>query len=207
MGLTAKQSGNGSFEPVKEGVHQAMCYAVYDIGTHYNERFSKSVHQCVISFEIPSERIEIEKDGKKLDLPRAISKTYTVSLHEKAELRKDLERWRGKMFTSAELDGFDLTNLLGANCMIQVIHKEKGGKTYANIAGIMSLASGMTKKTPENAIVYFSFEDDVQIPENAPPWIADLIKSSEEWKELQSASWPIDGQQQQHTEVDDDIPF
>lgn len=181
MALTAKKSGQ-MFDPVSQGLHHAICYAVYDLGTQYNEKFSKYVRKILIGWEIPGERITIEKDGEQKDLPRAISKSYTNSLHEKSQLRKDLESWRGKAFTEHELEGFDILKLLGANCMIQVIHKKKDDKTYANVANIVSLPKGMEKKETENPHKWFSFEEGMDIPDNTPQWIIDIIKSSGEWQ-------------------------
>lgn len=178
MGLTAKDKGGRDFEPVEEGLHHAICYGVIDIGTQFNSKFGKWVHQCYITFELPEQRIKI--DGR--DMPRAISKKFTVSLHEKAELRKYLQTWRGKAFSQEELQGFDIKNLIGVNCFIQIIHSQKNDKTFANIAGIIPLPKGTVKRELENERVYFSFEDGmVNIPANTPGWIADQIKSAKEW--------------------------
>ena len=66
-----------------------------------------------------------------------------------ANVRKDLESWRGKPFTSDEIDhGFDVEILYGVNCLIGVKHTEKSGKTYANVSAILPLAKGMEKLTP-----------------------------------------------------------
>ena len=183
MGLMASDSGSGqTFDPLKEGLHQGICYAVYDLGTEHSERFNKDIHKVIIIWELPDERIDIEKDGIEKNLPRAISKRYTLSLHEKATLRKDLETWRGRAFTNEELMGFDLTKLLGINCNLQVIHTHKDDRTYANISTVIPLTDGQEKKQPENPISYFSFEDEMEIPNETPGWIQDIIKTSDEWK-------------------------
>ncbi|MBF0102064.1 MAG: hypothetical protein HQK77_14270 [Desulfobacterales bacterium] len=196
MGLTAKDKGGKDFEPVAEGLHHAICYAVIDIGTHFNAAFGKWHHQCYIMFELPDIRIEIE--GKYL--PRAISKKFTVSLHEKAELRKYLTTWRGRAFTEEELQGFDITKLMGVNCFIQIIHAKKNDKTYANIASITPLTKGVQKKELENKPIYFSFEDGMtNIPEGVPGWLVDQIKSAKEWGGQSGA--------EQQDDVSDDIPF
>jgi hypothetical protein len=210
MALTAKKSGQ-MFDPVSQGLHHAVCYAVYDLGTQYNEKFSKYVRKILIGWEIPSERITVERDNEKVDLPRAISKSYTNSLHEKAQLRKDLESWRGRAFSEHELEGFDILKLLGANCMIQVIHKKKDDKVYANVANIVSLPKGMERKEPENPNKWFSFEEGMDIPEHTPQWIIDIIKASQEWQTSQGGGMP----EQDAPPVDDglgdvdtsDIPF
>lgn len=181
MGLTAKDKGGGDFTPIPEDLHLGVCYAIYDIGTQFSERFGKSVHKVVIVWELPKVRGQFERDGKTIDLPRAISKKYTLSLHKKADMRKDLESWRGKRFTDQELKGFDLKKLLGAPCQIQVIHNKVDEKTYANIAALTKAPTG-TKITPENPTAFFSFEEEMDIPQGTPEWISDLIKSSEEYK-------------------------
>lgn len=72
--------------------------------------------------------------------PRIISKEYTLSLSDKATLRRDLESWRGQRFSDDDIYvvGFDLQNILGKPCQITVGHNtSKTGKTYADIAGIV----------------------------------------------------------------------
>lgn len=211
MGLTAKKKEGGNFDPVSQGLHHAICISLYDLGTQYMEKFGKSAHKVLLVWEIPDERIEVEKDGEKKDMPRAISKEYTLSLHEKAGLRKELESWRGRAFSEQELEGFDLTKLLGANCMVQVIHKTKGeGKTFANVANVVQLPKGMGKKSPENQLKYFSFEEHQDaIPDGTPDWIKDKIKASEEWSNIQGEYSGDERIPADDTPppMEDDIPF
>ncbi len=180
MTLIAKEGS--TFEPVSEGVHQAVCDAIFDLGTQYSEVFGKSAHKAVIIWELPGERIQVERDGETLDLPRVVSKQYTLSLGDRANLRKDLESWRGKTFTPEELKGFDIHKLMGANCMIQIIHKSKDGRTYANISAILPLYKGLIKQDSENPEVVYSL-DQGEPPESTPKWIVDLIHKSQEWQE------------------------
>ncbi len=176
MGLIAKDKGGGDFTPIPEDLHLAICYGIWDIGTQFSEKYGKSIHKVVIVWEIPGCRGTF--DGK--NLPRAISKRYTLSLHKKADLRKDLESWRGRKFSDEELKGFDIKKLLGVSCQIQVLHSKVDDKIYANIAAITKAPTG-TKLTPENAMKFFSFEENMPIPDGTPEWIVDLIKQSEEF--------------------------
>jgi len=180
MGIIVKKGID--MVPVAEGSHHAICYALYDIGTQFSEKFGKSAHQAIVIWELPDERIDIQKDDKMVSLPRAISKKFTLSLHEKSNLRKSLESWRGRSFTETELEGFDITKLLGVNCLIQVIHTKKDNKTYANIASIAPLYKGITPKKPENKERFFSMSDSMEIPENTPDWIKELIEGSAEYQ-------------------------
>ena len=66
--------------------------------------------------------------------PFAISKRYTLSTHTKSTLRKDLESWRGRAFTPEEEEAFDVANVCGAYCLLNVTHNQGGdGNTYANV--------------------------------------------------------------------------
>lgn len=208
MGLMASDKGGKGFDPVAEGVHNAVCFWVYDLGTHLDEKFGNRNHACLIGWEIPDERIDIEKDGVKLNLPRMVSKKYTLSLNEKANLRKDLQTWRGRVFTEKELEGFDIKNVLGKSCMIQVIHNKKAEKTYANIAAIMPLMKGTEPLTPENPLVFYSMTDHRdQIPEGTPDWVRDVIKTSDEWQTFKPAEEAHPPAADDVPNFNDDVPF
>lgn len=191
MGIMAKESGGGGYEPVEEGMHQAVCYGVYDLGTQFNERYNNSQHKVLLCWEFPEIRVAFEKDGKEFDLPKAIYKEYTLSLGEKANLRKDLQTWRGKSFTKEELLGFDITKLLGVNCLIQVVHNESGGKVYANISTIVPVPQKQWVN-PENEPRYYSIEEGMDLPENTPKWIQDKILNSQEFKSMGHPDDPQD---------------
>jgi len=75
--------------------------------------------------------------------PFIVMRRYTLSLHEKSTLRKDLESWRGREFTEEELDGFDVEKLIGVPCLLNVVQIKKQADTFANVASIMRLPKGM----------------------------------------------------------------
>jgi len=197
MGLTAKaQSDSGqSYDPLPTGIHQAVCIWVIDIGMHEIEwqGNKKLQHKVMLVWELPSLRGDFpNQDGTTSDKPRVISNEYTLSLSEKANLHKMLVSWRGKVFTPEELSGFDLKNILGVNCQIQVIHnpsKKDPSKIYANIANVLPAAAGAPKVEPENKPIFFSFEDHKgegcpDIPSEIPQWIQDKITKSDTWRML-----------------------
>jgi len=185
MALTVSEHTGGGegkdYDPVPAGVHEGVCYLLCEIGTHYDAKWDKHKREIIVGWEIPSERIDYEKDGETKDAPRCISRKYTLSLGEKANLRKDLESWRGRPFTQEELDGFDLFNILGKTALIQVMHRKSndGKKTWANVTNLMSCKKGLEI---EGEIQKFSLEENgMEIPDNIPPWIAKQIKDSEEF--------------------------
>ena len=184
MSLLAKKTGNGQdIPPIDSGTYHAVCYLVVDLGTQYNAIFDHKAHKVVIGWEIPELRIQWEKDNVPRDMPRAISKIYTLSLHEKSNLTKDLICWRGRAFTEEEEQGFDILSIIGANCILQVIQTKKGDKTYANVVGVSKMMKNMQKVKPENATVTYSMETNgLVIPETLPDWMRDIIRKSEEYR-------------------------
>lgn len=183
MSFIAKKSGN-SLPPVEAGIHKAVCQGVIDLGTQYSEKFEKSTHQLMIIFELPEHRKPVVgMDGKVRNLPRVVSKKFNLSLHDKSTLAKYLQSWRGKRFTPEEEQGFPLDTLLGENCMLQMMHAERDGRTYATISAVLPLMKGMEKAALEYPRQYFCFaEHGSAIPPDLPEWIVTLIKNSEEWQ-------------------------
>ena len=183
MPLIAKEQTGSSIDPIPEGVYIGICDRVIDLGTHHDKVFDSNRRKVLLQWELPESRGSFERDGKKVDLPRAISRRYTLSLSEKANLRRDLEAWRSRKFTHDELSGFDLKTVLGAPCQLQVVHEaSREGRTYATIAAIMALPKGTPKPKPENPLEFFSFDDSMKIPSTLPDWIQDIMKESNEYK-------------------------
>lgn len=207
--MKACETPQSTIEPIPEGMHIARCYAVIDLGTQHNERFSKDQRKLVIIWELAEHRIDVERDGNTVNLPRAISAQYTLSLSEKSNLRRDLVAWRGKSFTKEELAGFEMKNVLGHPCMIQVIHGTNGEKTYANVATITPLPKAVKKPEPENADVYFSFDEHDKVPEEIPEWVKEKIRNSKEFKapgfEEHTHTERVD--RSEFVDEEDDLPF
>jgi hypothetical protein len=188
MSLTAKQPEK---IPCIEGdTYQAVCYQVIDLGTQANTMFGGFQKKVMIGWEIPELRIDVERDKVKVNLPRAISKTYTLSLGEKANLRADLVNWRGCEFTQEELDSFDLGKVVSKNCLLTVTNKNNTkGNRIAQVSGVAKLVKNMKAFEPENPILTFDMErDGIQnIPPSLPDWIKKLIMESVEYKGVMHA--------------------
>lgn len=138
MSLIAKDTSK-TFIPAPEGLHQSVCCDVVDLG-EVTDQFG--TRACIrVYWQID----EVNPENERRYL---VTKRYTNSLHEKANLRKDLESWRGKAFAKEELTlGFDLLKLLGVNGQLNIVHNHKGEDTYANIVSITPLGKGQAKIT------------------------------------------------------------
>ena len=181
MSITATATQN--FEPIPLGVHAAICVGLFDLGTSINEMFGNRAHRVCITWEFPQIRIQLIKDGEILELPRQLSQLFTLSLSEKANLRKVLTSWRGRSFTDGELRGFDLKAILGKPCSISILHDHKNGKTYSKIGAVLPpMVKGIKAESP-----LLSYDFDVNgrnIPEGVPQWIRNEIIKSDEWIRL-----------------------
>jgi hypothetical protein len=82
--------GFNPIAPAPEGIHNALCIGVFDIGKQFNERFNVTRHRAILMFEVePTIETEGDLNGKRY----VVSKEVTLSLHENAALRKFLKAW------------------------------------------------------------------------------------------------------------------
>jgi len=200
-GIIAKKSAPR--EKIPAGLHQARCYSMIDLG-HISKEFQgkkldQPVHTIRLSWEFPD--LLISKEGKE-DKPMVIDKEYTLSMSPKANLRKDMESWRGVPYTDQELNGVDVTNMVGATCMLNIIHKAGTGKNsdkvYENISAITPVPTTLDEKTgkrkktavadPINKQIIFNWRGkfDYKFLMKLPEWIQKPMLESQEYKWLLS---------------------
>ena len=216
MGFIAKDSGGGDFKKVPPGAYIGRCFSLVDLGTQHTsgQYGDKLQHKIRIAWELFGEDeqgnpLTIDVDGKQM--PMTISKSYTVSLHEKAGLRKDLAAWRGKDFTDEEAKAFDVSKLVGAYCMVNATTSETNGKTYTNVAGLTPLPGALKNAKPapvHDNLIFDLDKPDMKVFEGFHEKLQDAIKKSPEWaqatgeKRLKQTA-PAGGE----FEDEGDIPF
>lgn len=184
MEIIVSSEGSKSFQKIEPGNYIARCVSMVLMGT-FDEEFQGVKKKCTkirLSWETPTELAIFDKE--KGEQPFLVSKDFTLSLHEKSSLRKFLESWRGKGFTEEEVKRFDMSKLLTAACMLNVIHKAtQKGNTYADIASISAMPKGMICPQQINPTVIFSvIEPDMTVFESFPDWLKERIQQSDEWK-------------------------
>lgn len=206
MVTIAKDSGGREFEPVPQGTHAAVCDMVVDMGIQDGGQYAPK-HKVYLRWQIPGERVEFEKDGEKVNKPAVIGRTLTLSLSEKGNLRPMLEAWRGRRFTAEELRGFDVSSVLGKACMLNVVHEDKGGKTYANIAGLLAMPKGIpTPRLDGDPVLYD--DDNRDSWNNLRPWMQEKITGQLNSRDaVQAPSPTAQANKMAYADLDDDIPF
>lgn len=208
----------GNFERCPSGMHLARCYRIIDLGTQKSEYMgqTKYLHKIMLGWEIhgtddAGQPLKM-KDGR----PFAIFKNYTLSWSEKANLRLDLQSWRGKPFTQDEMQRFDLKNVLGAWCMLNIIERpgKNDNKMYTNVDGVTPVPSiikqnGLPEAVNKNELFNLN-EPDMTMFETFSDNLKTKIKASPEWQKLESktaAPTPAPAATVGVEDDLDDIPF
>ena len=184
MSLIVNEGAKSAIPLLAEDVYPAVCCMLIDLGDQFSEKFGSTQRKVLISWELPGEKLD---NGET----RRLSNTYTASLNSKGNLRKDLISWRGRDFTVDELKKFDLRNIVGAPCMLSVIHKVgQDGTKRAVIGGIMKLPKGMPVPKLTNGSTIFDLDEDGAADKisELPEWIQTRIKDSETWKAMEEAA-------------------
>lgn len=207
----------GNFERCPSGMHLARCYRIVDLGTQKSEYMgqTKFLHKIMVGWEIHG----TDDNGQPLKMqdgrPFAIFKNYTLSWSEKANLRLDLQSWRGKPFSQEEMRRFDLKTVLGAWCMLNIIERDNDGKTYTNVNGVTPVPAiikqnGLPQAINKNEIFNLS-EPDMEMFEGFSDNLKTKIKNSPEWQKTQSKveqpNMPQSSSAKPAFDEDDDIPF
>ena len=215
MPIYATDNGGGDdFKLVTPGMHPAVCDMMVDLGLQEQKSplYGDSIkHQVYIRWQIPGELLEYEKDGQKIEGPMTIGSYYTLSLNEKATLRKHLQGWRGKEFSAEEAAKFDISAVLGKPCTLNVIHKTgNDGKVRAKVEGVGPPMKGVPPAELEGEpILYDGGEDQSPVWNKLRPWMHEAIKRQVQQTEPEQRgpSRPEGHIPGFDADLDDDVPF
>lgn len=143
--LIAKAEGGSDFPVHPDGQYAARCIDIIDRGpvTVEWKGVKKEKHKMTLRFFCGEYTTIHDENGNEKRVPLWVDDWFTVSLHEKAKLRKFLEDWRGIAFTDEELAGFNVIKLLHAPAFLQLKHNKTPDRTYCNIGSVMKLPKGM----------------------------------------------------------------
>lgn len=172
--------------PLETGVYYAVCSIVCDIGHQYSDHYKNVKEQIVISFDIPSETVEI--DGKTET--RQVSVWLTASTASNSNLYKLLSPWLG--LDENGLREYELFDLVGRGCQVQLNSDKDSGRN--KIGAVMGLPRGAeTPRTSNPLITYDIYEDGFEGDrwDALPEWLRGIIKKSEEYKEY-APDQPLD---------------
>lgn len=154
-----------------------ICYSVIDLGTH-DENFQGTINtmrKIKLTREIPSEKRVFSKD--KGEQPMVISKDYTLSFGEKANLKK--------MFDSRGIkiqNNFQFETLLGKPALLSIgVTDSKNGGQYNNINWVSDVIEWMLVPPQTNTSILFNCYDfDMEEWNKIHSKTQDKIKQSQE---------------------------
>ena len=171
------------------GTHMARCIGMIEIGTVTTTFMDdeKILQKVSITWELPEELAVFNEE--KGEQPFVVSKEYTLSMHEKSNLRKDLESWRGRGYTAEEAKHLDITSVLGQPCLLTIIHqpgRNDPSKMYPKIENVSKLVKGQVCPPQVNETKLLCYEDfDWELFSTLPDFMKDKIKQSKEFQEMQ----------------------
>lgn len=166
-------ASNSTWVEPEIGNNIAICIRVIDLGTQKNEYQGKTTwkRQSMVIWELPE-----QKDGE--EKPITISKFYTATLSEKSNLRHDLENWRGRPFTPEELGGFEVKNIIGKPCLLNLVRNDKG---KVKIGAVSSILKGMPIPKPTHETYIYDLDaPDPKVWEMLSDGIKAIIERSRE---------------------------
>lgn len=192
--MKAPVSGGERIDQTKvipEGKHVAILYSIIDLWTQekngmYGMQFRRTVQ---LTFELPKVTHEFKKgEGEK---PAAVRAKVKLSMHEKSELRKIVQNLLGKQFTDEQARDFDLSDLLGLMCQLQVVHQSYEGTNYVKITNYINLtdeekefhkSKGVEQFNP--SLLFSLDEYDQATFDSLPQFLKDMIVHSPEYNEI-----------------------
>jgi hypothetical protein len=154
--------GEGGYAKAPAGNHPAVLVGIIDLGTQLEEfqGESKWRHQVYLVWELVEEPV----DG--VDRNHVIAAVTTLSMNEKAKLRKWIEARRGKPLGDDQ--EFELSEELGQPCLLNVVMKGD----WPKVEGVSAILRGMQVKAPKSKLFTWSLETYQRgTPIEIPDWV------------------------------------
>lgn len=181
MSLTTSGKGTSRKNP-KPGLTKGVCVALYDLGNQSNPyQDGKYTPQVLIEWDLPDQTMEYNGEV----VPMRQCKFYTASIYDgsgqgtESALHKDLVSWRGRRFTEAELEAFNLRNILGHHCMLNIVEKGEG---KVKVDGVMAPAVPEDKKT--EGLVFWDMDNPAENWDLVPDWVRRIISKAEQFPDI-----------------------
>ena len=196
--ITAKAS-DAKFKSHQEGQYVAQCVDTIDLGDNveqYQDQPARLAHKCALVFRTGERN---DETGEFID----VHKEFTVSMGEKANLRRFLEQWRGKPYTPEQAEaGVPLHKLTGNYGLVTVANQvSKKGRTYAVINACVGIPKQLQNATEDYTSGYTRAEF----------WQtkkADYAEAVRKYRAEQAPPADVDDLDESQAQEDaDDLPF
>jgi hypothetical protein len=185
MSLNLKNAKKGldrQLAPV--GNHISRCYQIVDLGTQDDPKWGNASHKLRFAWELCEELTDFGKGKKE---PFSVSMTVNFFFGRNSNFAKVLEGWKGGTFSDKEMETFQLKNLVGKACMLNVVHATQGDRDYANVASVSPVPAKWLDRVPPmvNKPLFFEVEMGPESREFLllPEFLQKIIVKCHEWKE------------------------
>ena len=137
--VTATDKGGG-FAPHPEGQFPMVCVDVVDLGVNveqFGDQEPREAHKVALVFASGA----THETGELI----LVTTEMTLSMNEKANLRKFLQAWRGKSYSEEQAKaGVPLHKLAGQAALVSIEHvTTRKGRQFAKLATIAPLPKAM----------------------------------------------------------------
>lgn len=173
-------------ELIEEGAYVATVYRIIYIGTEEVEFKGQKnkLYKVDITWELNNE-MKVWKEGDE-PKPAVISKSYTLSMGPKSNLRPIVEGIVGGL-TDFEANNFDLDDLLGKVCLLNITHgTTDSGKKYEKVS-TSKMMKGIELPKPFNKqyiLSYYNWNEELY--QALPQWIREKMSATPEYQNMRS---------------------
>lgn len=151
-------AAGGDYEVPPAGNFPAVLVALVDCGTQ-TSKFG-TARKVFLVWQIDGEADPAEEGSEGEAKRFYLGEQYTASLNEKANLRKVVNMMRGKPL--GEEEEYDVTELVGKPCMVDVQHTQNGDRKYAKVGSVARLPKGVPPPKPEHKPFTWEVGDDLK---------------------------------------------
>ena len=133
--------------------------------------------EILVSYEFADEFMKDEEGNEVLDKPRMVSERFPL-FNISADKAKSTKRYMS-IDPDMVADG-DWSKLGGNPVTITIVNNESKGKVYENVSAISPMRVKDVEKMPDmvnNVLVFDPTNPDMEVYEQLPSWIKDVIKA------------------------------
>lgn len=191
------------FVPHPNGMYPAICTAVLDTGTVWNERQQKFQRKLLLKFV--TDQMMPAKAGEEQQ-PYEINVWKTYSMYQNAHLAAMVQSWLGRNMNQDQLDAFDLATLAGKPAFLNISQSEDG--KYANVQTINPMPRNMTAPAmPHPPLVLDMENPNEAVINQLSERLQERIRSSQEYRgEKAENQKPSQASRRDMSDTDVDVP-
>ncbi|HLP41240.1 MAG TPA: hypothetical protein VK465_07010 [Fibrobacteria bacterium] len=175
------------------GMHQAVCAQVHSLGFQVFKGQVSFSPKCVFVFELD----EKMKEGQMAGKPFVISERhgqYMGKPGKSSNLRRFLEKWKGKEYTEEEAKATNIKKCEGQPCTLMIDHEPKDG------GGFRAKIVGISRRDSSKPLVPITYTE-------VPKWIVEEKAKAVPPPNQQRQAQPQTAPAGVPPQAEDDLPF